>query len=267
MTFFLHESIQPDGPGELLDHGLPDHSGSEFPIVRDKLRIPSTHGHIARPRLSSLLERSFEQFPATLISGRAGTGKTALAADIAEKSKDRCWYTVEGTDAEWPVFSRYFSASLVQAGLTEANGETPPYDASPTGIAKFLLRHFFQADSSTPKRQSSLIVLDDIHHIFDAPWFEEFFKLLLYSLPPKVHLLMLCRSKPPAPMWRLRSKQMLNVLDEKVIAFTADETSELFASLGLPASSAETAYRDSFGRVSKLLQHAENVSTNIPPST
>jgi len=47
---------------------------------------------------------------------------------------------------------------------------------------------------------------------------------------------------------------MLNVLDEKVIAFTITETQSLFASLDMAASGTERAHRDSFGRVSRLLQ-------------
>ena len=271
MTFFLHESIQPNGHYDLFDHGAGRDAcemgtrREEFPLLRDKLRIPATAGNIERPRLTSLLARSFGQFPATLISGRAGTGKTALAAGLARDAERACWYTVEAADAEWPVFSRYLSVALTDAGFADPDADRPVYDPSLDGIAKFLLRNFFAPND--PKAGSSLIVVDDIHHLFDVPWFAEFFNLLLYSLPAKTHLLLLCRSKPPSPMWRLRSKQMLNVLDEKVIAFTPQETVALFASLGLSRATAELAYRASFGRVSKLLQRAEYFSTILPPST
>jgi hypothetical protein len=49
---------------------------------------------------------------------------------------------------------------------------------------------------------------------------------------------------------------MLNVLDEKVIAFDLQETKALFESLGLPESAAERAHRDSFGRAAKLIASA-----------
>jgi hypothetical protein len=67
---------------------------------------------------------------------------------------------------------------------------------------------------------------------------------------------MLCRSKPPAPLMRLRSKQMLNLLDEKVIAFDEKETELLLRKRGRSGVNAERARRDSFGRVSKILQIA-----------
>ena len=270
MTFFLHESIQPNGHYDLFDHGVGRDAcemgaqRDEFPLLRDKLRIPPTAGRIERPRLTGLLARSFERFPATLISGRAGTGKTTLAAGLAQGADRACWYTVEAADTEWPVFSRYLSVALTDAGFADQDAGRLVYDPSQDGIARFLLWNFFTTNE--PDDASSLIVLDDIHHLFDAPWFEEFFNLLLYSLPAKTHLLLLCRSKPPSPMWRLRSKQMLNVLDEKVIAFTPQETIALFASVGLSRSTADLAYRASFGRVSKLLQRAEYFSTILPPS-
>ena len=107
-------------------------------------------------------------------------------------------------------------------------------------------------------------MLDDIHHIFDAPWFEDFFNLLLYSLPPDTHLFMLCRSKPPGPLWRLRSKQMLNLMDERVIAFDQTEAETLFNALGRPLSKAKEAQLRSFGRVSKLLEFAREQPHSRP---
>lgn len=229
----------------------------EFHILREKLQIPSVNANVPRPRLARLLKRSRQHFPATLITGRAGTGKTALAVAFARKTENVSWYTVEATDADWSVFSRYFSESLTRSGIADPGSQpgTVLGNVSAGDIALFLLRHFFQSETQA-KVSSPLIVLDDIHHIFDAEWFEEFFNLLIYSLPRNAHILMLCRSKPPAPMWRMRSKQMLNVLDEKEIAFDANETKGLFRLQGLSAAAAETARQKSFGRISKLLQLA-----------
>ena len=45
-------------------------------ILKEKLEIPQCAGLIERPRLIEKLERSLSRFAATLVSGRAGTGKT-----------------------------------------------------------------------------------------------------------------------------------------------------------------------------------------------
>jgi LuxR family maltose regulon positive regulatory protein len=259
MTFSIHESIDPNGAFEMIfnSHPAPEAPHEDRPIVREKLRIPKIEGFVERPRITNLLTRSTDQFPATLVSGRSGTGKTAIAALFAAEHDRVAWYSVESTDVVWPVFSRYFSAALRRAGMALSLTETVSETRSPSknDIARYLGSIFCFADGS-PRELPSLIVLDDIHHLFDAHWFGDFFNLLLYSLPAGSHLLMLCRSRPPGPVWRLRSKQMLNVLDEKVIAFDLQETRALFASLGMPASVAERAHRDSFGRVAKLIGSA-----------
>lgn len=260
MTFSLHESIGPDGAvGRIEQAGFNSKptlgaAGDRFPILREKLRIPATGDLVERPRIDALLEKSRAQFPATLVSGRSGTGKTVLAASFARGVENVSWYSVEATDIEWPVFARYFTAALRETGRAMAirEGENGAENVTEAEIARFLLRAFSTTQPAAD--EPSLIVLDDIHHLFDAPWFGDFFNLLLYSLPPETHLLLLCRSRPPGPLWRLRSKQMLNVLDEKVIAFTITETQSLFASLDKASSGTERAHRDSFGRVSRLLQ-------------
>src|SRR5258708_22788648 len=269
MTFSLHDSIDPNGAFDRMDSQShsPDLDISmaqeAFHILRGKWVIRDTDGRVERPRINSILRNSLEQFPATLISGRAGSGKTALAASFVAGRENVSWFSVESTDIEWPTFSRYFSASLspIKSGARENNslGEREK-EVSPMGIARFLLNRFSFAYSGVPKG-SSLMVLDDIHHIFDAPWFDDFFNLLLHSLPPETHLLLLCRSRPPSPLWRLRSKQILNVLDERLIAFNAAETEALFSTFGLSPTAARKANSQCFGRISKLLQFAGHSAT------
>ena len=269
MTFSLHESIQPnavlDYPETASLYRQEEPVRDEFHILSEKLEMPEFDAMMARPRLDTILTNSMTQFPSTLICGRAGTGKTAIAAAFAAKQDNVFWYSVESTDAEWPAFSRYFSAALSGKIFGEhheidTRGADEPI--AQREIARFLVNRFSNAYSG-PKNGPALVVLDDIHHLFDARWFDDFFNLLLYSLPPETHLVLTCRSKPPGPLWRLRSKQMLNVLDEKVIAFDATETEELYKMLGVSGSKAKHAHEQCFGRVSKLLKHAAESSVDL----
>src|SRR4051794_1601974 len=101
MTFSLHESIEPNGAYDGIDSGpffASSMSGlyaDEFHILREKLRIPETRGLIERPRITNLLKKSLAQFPATMIIGRAGTGKTALSALFAAEVENVSWLTIE----------------------------------------------------------------------------------------------------------------------------------------------------------------------------
>lgn len=228
-------------------------------LLHEKLQMPGSRGLIARPRLDEFLGRSIAQFPATLVSGRAGTGKTAMAASFARAHGRVAWYSVESSDAEWNVFAQYFAACVFRAvgSKAEARSALPAdVDESQSSIATFLIGVFAETETSLI-HEPLLIVLDGIHHLFDAPWFGEFFSLLLSSLPENTHLLLLCRSKPPSPLWRLRSKQQLNVIDEKVLAFDLAETVELTRRRGLKRSEAERAHSETFGRISKLIEFVD----------
>ncbi|MBP9663563.1 MAG: hypothetical protein KBD94_03015 [Pyrinomonadaceae bacterium] len=218
-------------------------------ILDQKISPPSLPKLVARPRITRLLEHSRRQFPATLILGRAGTGKTALAADFASAQPHVFWYSVEATDSDWTIFSRYFSACLCGGEKSLMEGDALGDSLTPTHIARFLVEHFPLCDSG------ALLILDDLHHIFEAAWFDDLFQLLIYSLPPSTHALMLSRSEPPTPTWRLRSKQLLNVVDERAISFDPSETKALFQSRGITPTDIQRVHTDTFGRISRLLEY------------
>lgn len=256
MTFLLPDSID---SGEFYGGFSSDQgtvaedrvaSTHEVHILREKLSVPKFDALIERHRLSETLEKSLATFGATMLCGRAGSGKSALAADFCKRYSRVAWYSVDGADTEWKNFAAYFAAAVSHDRKVKRRSGNP--GCNPTAMAEFLGNVFEGPIDGDPM----LFVLDDIHRIFDAEWFCEFFNLLLYSLPENVQLLLLCRSKPPNPLWRLRSKQMLNVVDEKLLAFNQSETTLFFASLGLPESAAKRAWKESFGRVSKLIQIA-----------
>src|SRR5215211_4505250 len=111
-------------------------------ILNEKLEIPHCAGLIERPRLIEKLERSLSRFAATLVSGRAGTGKTSIAAAYARTRKTTAWFTVESSDVDWNVFASYLAASVLRAvGSKKAVGDSLPHvtNPSPAAMAIFLL--------------------------------------------------------------------------------------------------------------------------------
>lgn len=227
-------------------------------ICSEKIRIPEFEKMIRLPRLTKLLEKSERRFAATLIVGRSGTGKTALAAGFARQHKNAAWYSIESADCDWSVFSGYLGASLFGEDFEQNKfSENLDSAAEPeqTTISRCLTRIFAEIETGSSEKPF-LIVLDNLHYIFDCGWFEDFFNLLLNSLPPDTHLLLLSRSKPPVALWRLRSKQVLNVIDEKLLALNPDEAEELYKNFGLSGEKARKAFRASLGRISKLMNLA-----------
>jgi LuxR family maltose regulon positive regulatory protein len=113
-----------------------------------------------------------------------------------------------------------------------------------------------------------LIVIDDLHQVCDANWLVPFFHRLLPLLPSDVHMLITSRAIPPAPLWRMRSKQTLFVIDEETLAFTRSEALELFQKEGLTPEQATIAFERCHGRAAGLanlatpLRFAETRETN-----
>jgi len=229
-----------------------------LPFIEDKIRMPLVGDLIERPRLDGLLADAADRYGTNLISGRAKTGKSTAAAAFARAYARVAWYRLDPADIAWPAFSRYLAASVLET--TDQSADIPSADehgpADADSIARFLIRLLPNAYTGSAAHEPMLIVLDDVHHIFDASWFQNFFDLLLHSLPSSVHLLMVCRGKPPFPLWRLRSKQLINIIDEKVLAFTRAETEKLCRSLGVSHSRVLRAHDKTFGRVGKILEFA-----------
>lgn len=224
-------------------------------ILNEKLEIPHCAELVERPRLIEKLERSLSNFATTLVSGRAGTGKTSIAAAYARTRKRVAWFTVESSDIDWNVFASYLAASVHRvAESKKAVGDSlhAVTNSSPAAMAIFLyvIASVVETDE---KDDRPLLVLDGIHHLFDAEWFGGFFNILQPSFSETADLLLLCRSKPPNPLWRLRSKQQLDVIDEKTLAFDRDETILLFEQVGRSQAEAARIHAETFGRVSKLL--------------
>jgi ATP/maltotriose-dependent transcriptional regulator MalT len=250
MSFLLHDSLSEIesadlSPSSRLNNGKTSSSTSKITIIEEKLRLPAVGSIVSRKRLLELLDKSIEQYGATLVSGRAGTGKTTLAAEFALTQKKALWYTIEPADADWREFSSAFLACLFDK--QRPNSATFGTDHSEASISNLLSYTFSRIARQRVKPR--LIVLDNVHHLFDAEWFSDFFKQLVISLDTNARLLMLCRSKPNAPLWRLRSKQMLNVIDETMLELTEQEALEIGLTRGVSKEIALSILKRSYGRV------------------
>ena len=232
-----------DSPGEML--------------VADKLVVPAPSGHMTRPRLESLLEKLLGQFGAALVLGRAGTGKTSLAAEFTRRYRTVSWFSIDSSDIEWSSFSRYFAAASGKECTALSAAMRPVVGFQQEFVSRFAESAAAIGDSEEG-REDRLIVLDNTHNVFDAPWFNEFLTTLILSPRPSTRLLILARTLPPLPIWRLRSKQVLGFAGEKLLEFSTAEARKLFEWHGLNADAAPYAQRRSYGRASKLIEIIES---------
>ena len=226
-------------------------------ILAEKISLPVTKGEVERQRLFMHLEKSLLQFASTLVTGRVGTGKTTLAVDFAkQKNCVVAWYKIETSDSDWKVFLDYLTQSLSRSQVDSKylqKFETLSDEDENLSVTESLAARFAAVDTEKPL----LVVLDDLHSVYDADWFGEFFNALLSLPTPNVRVLMLARSSPSFPLWRMRSKHALDVVEEKLLAFTVPETIELFRNYKLSENAARVAHKRAYGRIAKLREIAE----------
>ena len=234
---------------------------SPMRLILEKITIPSQLGRISRPRPLTLLRESLNSCTSTVINGRAGSGKTTLAADFASNcGRAVAWYKVDSPDGELRVFFQYLVASIRQARPRFGEKNLLPLVSTTDPDRVSLLSEAFIYELLQGKHQPLLIVIEDLHLICDAPWVVTFFRRLLPLLPRDVHVLITSRTLPPAPLWRMRSKQSLSVIDDGTLAFTRPEAVELFQSYGLSRQQASIALDHTHGRAATLDACAESLS-------
>ena len=235
-----------------------DLTSGRLELITDKIAQPSRRPRISRSRLLSTLERSLATGTSTIISGRAGSGKSLLALDFAEHcGRKVAWYKVDAPDTDPRIFFDYLIGSVrMQRPDFGARLLTPLVEADDFDRVDALAEAFIYELGDSDKHHPLLIVIEDLHLVSDSEWLVPFFTRLLPLLPPDVHILITSRSMPPAPLWRLRSKQSLVVIEEETLAFTRAEAVALFESYGLPGDQASIALDHSHGRAGALDEFA-----------
>jgi LuxR family maltose regulon positive regulatory protein len=226
-------------------------------FIHEKIVIPETPAHTLRERLLNMLGGNLVSAKATILNGRAGTGKTTLACDFARHAGLAvAWYKVDAADNDLRVFCEYLSASVrLQRPSIQINRLLDLTEAIEMDRAELSAEEFvFQLSEN--RSEPLLIVVEDLHLVYDAEWVVPFFRRVLPLLPDDVHLLITCRSLPPAPLWRLRSKQMLRVIEESELAFTVEEAIELFRGYGLSPEHARIGVGQTAGRAAAICEFA-----------
>ena len=224
-------------------------------LILNKITLPAEMPRISRGRLLDVLHESMACCTSTVIYGRTGTGKTMLATDFARRSERRvAWYKVDAPEVDRQTFLQYLVAAVrdqhpgfgrkTLALLAASN------DAMPD--AALLAESFVYEMTMLEADEPLLIVIDDLHLLYDAEWLVPFFGRLLPLLPVEAHMILIGRTLPPAPLWRMRSKQTLRVIEESALAFTLAEAEELFQSYGLNVKAAAQFLSETWGRAAAL---------------
>jgi LuxR family maltose regulon positive regulatory protein len=235
-----------------------DLSMAKLELITDKIAPPARRAGVPRPRLLNILKKSMAAGTSTIISGRAGTGKTSLVQDFAQLcGRQVVWYKIDAPDADPTIFFNYLRRSIerCRVGFGRRLLTSLP-DATDADDMTWLADAFIYELADDEMTEPLLMVIEDLHLVSDSDWLVPFFSRLLPLLPSNVHLLITSRNLPPAPLWRMRSKQSLVVVDEATLAFTRVEAVALFDSYGLSREQASIALDHTHGRAGALDESA-----------
>jgi len=226
-------------------------------LIHAKISLPDDAPRTTRMRLLNLVLASMTTHNATVIHGRAGTGKTTLVADFARRApRPTSWVKVDAGDAELAMFCRYLTATLKSHCATVDERHMLRIAKSASNNRADLLAEALVFQLADLRIDPLLLVIEDLHLVYDAEWVVPFFQRLLPLLPSEVHVIITCRSLPPTPLWRMRSKQMLRVVEESELAFNFEETLQLFRTYGLNEDHARAALRETNGRAAAISNFA-----------
>ncbi|HEX2916503.1 MAG TPA: LuxR C-terminal-related transcriptional regulator [Chloroflexia bacterium] len=208
---------------------------SSATLLAPKLSLPRLHSDtLLRPRLLALLDSSLER-KLTLVSAPAGFGKTTvvrqwLDAHQASSASNPAfppvgWFSLDKADNDPTRFWRYliaacqnFGNNTGQAALVILEAVTQPvFDAHAfESVLVALLNELSRLE------RGGILVLEDFHHI-TAPYLQQTFEFFLDHLPPRLHLIIISRTKPHLPLSRLRAMNELGELNALELRFAPAE--------------------------------------------
>jgi LuxR family transcriptional regulator, maltose regulon positive regulatory protein len=232
-------------------------------LILDKISVPTESPRISRPRLLNKLSRSLTSCNSTVINGRAGTGKTLLATEFARRSgRNVAWYKVDASDSDPQVFFQYLITSISEHRPNFGKAWLDQWLKKVTKADIPQLAESLVYELLKDKEAPLLMVIDDLHLLYDEEWVVPFISRLVPLLPAEAHLMIVGRILPPAPLWRMRSKQMLSVIEEPSLAFTLEETLALCDSYGVSESAASEIFEQTRGRAFQITILAKRNAAN-----
>lgn len=198
-------------------------------FIESKLRPPDL-----RPSLIKR-ERLIERFglnldlSASFICAGPGWGKTTAAAEfLATTDRRAVWYDLDSSDADIALFFHYLVRAVEQVS-PDFGRSTLDMLRSGARTRPDQLADLFLYELSEAVEQELIIVLDNLHHVFTVEWSAAVLYRILQLLPENIHLMMLARAAPSFTFSRMRSKQSMDQLDDRALAFTRDEAAQLMS--------------------------------------
>ncbi|MGH9868488.1 MAG: BTAD domain-containing putative transcriptional regulator [Candidatus Polarisedimenticolia bacterium] len=209
-------------------------SRAALPLLKFKM-VPPAPGVavLRRLRLVDRLRESLDhpELRGTALIAGAGYGKTTLAAGLLqEPSLEPVWYSLDPSDRDPTLFFRYVIEAIRQrcedfGRLAEGLLAEGSSLSQPDGVDRFVDVLINDARETLASR--ICLILDDVHHLDGSEAVMGGLRRMLNFLPDSLHIMMTSRTVPDIGVPALRSKGRLAVIDQRDLAFSAEETRDL----------------------------------------
>ena len=198
-----------------------------LPLLRTKLHIPAPRANmVMRTRLMDQLAQAQNQSRRlTLVSARAGSGKTTLVSEwLHIQERPSIWLSLDAKDNHPRRFVSYLVEGLRQLHIhfSQAefnqgeNIELPPVDIF---VTEFI-------NEITSQAIPFVLVLDD-YHVIQNDWIHQAVGFLVEHQPMEMQLIITTRVDPLLPLAQLRARGQLTEIRDRDLLFTPQEAVEL----------------------------------------
>jgi len=205
-------------------------------IIPTKLHAPIQQPKVLdRPRLTARMAEAVRG-RVTLVAADAGFGKsTMMARFLVASGLPAVWYRLDAGDSDPAMFAAYLLEGLrphapgkVLTGARRGLNLVTDWPVAAQFLSEVLPR----------VRRDLVIVLDDFHLLVSPTWAEGMTRWI-DDLPPRIHLVILTRSRPDLPLARWRAQGVLSVIGAEDLRFTTAELRAFLVELhGLPLTDA-----------------------------
>ena len=198
-------------------------------ILMSKLRCPTRPQHlITRSRLLTWLDEN-QTNALTLIQAPAGFGKTTLLASWFEQQEcQKCWFTADELDNDFPRFVTYLFALLAQ--VPDKKVARFCSDTAKINSTNLLQIVDFFCQQLSHFCRPPLLVIDDWHCISE-PLIVELLAKILDRARDRMHLMVASRLPILGLSSVLEADHKCCELSMKDLKFTEQETNDFFDDL------------------------------------
>jgi ATP/maltotriose-dependent transcriptional regulator MalT/two-component SAPR family response regulator len=189
---------------------------------------------LERQRVDTLLSGVVD-FPLSLLTAPAGSGKTTAMAGFAQRcAAPLVWCRMTADDEPLSLLCHLVAAfrgagilnndAICDTIITARLHKEDHASAYPHAVLDLLVNEL-----STVLRQDTVLVLDDYHQIDQQPNLRSLIERLISIQPKHLHLVLMMRYQPLLKVLStLRARGEVYQLEQADLAFTSQETQELF---------------------------------------